>query len=289
MLIERLAIALAVLVTAVIVLRPPDQARQARRGDAWARKHQAFVDRPHLREFDRLLDAPRRRHAWLLVMVAVCIAVVPLPAAWGVLPWLAATCAASTVMSALFLRRWILGIEPGPRVARARQVELGDYLPDPWRALMWVSVLALAVFLILALRAPEGVHARVFLGLMVTLLGGAAFALEMMGRRLARTPEPAVDQAHLYWQDAMRADLVTSHARQTCLGAAISCGALSENGLLNGVALNVLATLTGLGLVTWLTVCSFRELDRPAAHVQARLWSGLGAGDIAGPPAGATA
>jgi hypothetical protein len=197
----------------------------ASRGRAFALKNLAFVEPRFVPAF----DAEQRKQAVdLCVLFAGSGAAV---AALGALPWEGRQ---GTEDSALYLvigpmllaHVWVglralarQGSDPvsagwsTPMQQARRPATLQDYLPRGSRIVLRLcggSVLALTVVLLLIPRLPGVDGDRLWRTPLAAVLPGMLIGYaycEYRLRRLPALPEPA-DAAHLYWQDALRAQLL---------------------------------------------------------------------------------
>jgi hypothetical protein len=245
----------------------PEKARKA--GNRWAWKRQAYVDGRWTEQLNRQLRA--QRLVDMLGMFALCVVLVQVPvtvrayaACLALMPALLATMRGFTLLRGVTL-------PPGTRVARVRELSLADYLPGRLRLAMWVAAaIGAAATIRVAVRhdQPWAIASAALL-----LLGPVA--VEVAGARLARHPEPAVDAAHLYWQDALRSDLVRSTAGMATAAGMFLClltpTILGFEHVADAVVWYGLAL--GLGLLTLMD--DLRSHDRPAAYMRSRLWPTL--------------
>jgi hypothetical protein len=190
----------------------------ASRGRAFAKRNLAWIGASLVHEFDALTRRRARGIGVISLIVAAGVATIPLPAHDDdtELSFLVASVAvAFFAMVALHL--WLLVAsapagEPRLRVARTRAVSLNDYV-WPWSraSFLALSVVALAVALvgIAASRQPGVDAARSLMsaGLSLTFVVGV-LVTDRVVAHIAGIREPAEDQAHLYWQDAYRAETI---------------------------------------------------------------------------------
>ncbi|MGL5809125.1 MAG: hypothetical protein ACRCYQ_04185 [Nocardioides sp.] len=188
--------------------------RQRAHGQPWAKKNLAYVESDLVGHIDaRWRWESRLRGATILAMAAQCA-------------WLVYT----DTLQEYFLRFWVVMIAVGATglvarailmtrpvgdartraLARVRQVRTTDYAHPLSHACVTASgviglslILTLLVFpdLVVASARVPGIIAGVAV---FTSAGCAAWA----ARRICRQPIPARDAAHLYWQDALRADQI---------------------------------------------------------------------------------
>ncbi|MGA8247287.1 MAG: hypothetical protein WB797_10310 [Nocardioides sp.] len=248
--------------------RAPDKVREA--GNKWAWKRQAYVDGRWTEQLNKQLRA--QRLADLLGMFALCIVVVQVPvtmrayaACLALVPALLAT------LRGLSLLRGVT-LPPGTRVARLRELSLSDYLPSRLRLAMWgAAAIGAAATVRLAVQQgqPWAIASAALL-----LMGPAA--VEVSGARLARQPEPAVDAAHLYWQDALRSDLLRSTAEMaTAAGVFLSLLTPAIIGF-EHLADTVVWYALALGLGLFILIGDQESHERPANYMRSRLWPTLG-------------
>jgi len=114
--------------------------------------------------------------------------------------------------------------------SRGRAVELRDYLPPVERRAALIAgfcSLALAGVMFvkwLFVRGPVGTGG--FDPGVLLCLGAVCIGLaELMASSLVRKPMPAVDAAHLYWQDARRSDAIRGFYRAAILQVPLVWGA----------------------------------------------------------------
>lgn len=210
--------------------RPVSDQRRSKVGQKWAVQHLAFVTGPLTTTLDAHF-AQRRRRVWILViaMGAVCLWIgatgLSLSDGGFLLIWVCIIVIGSltAAATAAAVARTSLG-QRARLAAHVRAVEISDYAPSVMR---WNCVVA-GVF--------AGAAATVFVGLTVQgrvplalgalaatsailVVCGAAIA-EWSVRQIAHTPEPAIDAAHLYWQDALRSESIKNAYIQVPLWAA---------------------------------------------------------------------
>ena len=255
----------------LIGARTPEKRR--RDGDEWARSHLAYVESGWTADVDRCLAHNRRVELYGMGFFGLALWSVPRSlgayvACLAVVPALVAIAKGYTATRPDYL-------PPGPRVARLRELSLSDYLSLRYRAAMWASVvLASGVAVVTALRTHWWV------ALASVVLVAAAAAVEVTGAWFARMPEPAGDAAHLYWQDAMRADVLRSAASFVPASAALMCVAMIgfEDTLHRVLGFVVMGVL-----VAPLFVLERRSKAEPAADMRSRLWPGLAPGQVVQP------
>lgn len=196
----------------------PTQVRVKRAGMRFARDNFAYVDAQFVDAFNRAYVLERRVMAGLFLGTAV-----------GALLWAAdgygpLVISVAAALSSLF-RLVRAGREFSPpsgraAVARSRAVRVIDYLHP---GLLWVgavlALLAAGAGIATVLSAASGTSeisgyqasTIALVALMVAALAPLAY---LYFRVLCRRPEPAVDAAHLYLQDAWRSeqmDAVVTH------------------------------------------------------------------------------
>ncbi|WP_109471887.1 hypothetical protein [Ornithinimicrobium cavernae] len=126
----------------------------------------------------------------------------------------------------------------GPRTARATSPTAEDYLPPQSRRaahlFAWSGLVALTTTLLLS--RSEWFDAATVLHSPVPLLAVAIPVLLLLSwlatRRVLAAPQPARDEAELYWQDAVRAQTLTSlsvAAPFVGLFALVICGSVLDD------------------------------------------------------------
>jgi hypothetical protein len=183
----------------------------------------------------------------------------------------------STLRGASLIRD--VSVPTGTRVARLRELCLSDYLPSRLRWAMWTSAAFGAAAVIRVALAHQQPWAIASAGLLV--LGPAA--VEVAGNRLARQPEPAVDAAHLYWQDALRSDLVRSTAAMATSAGFLLCILTPTIAGLYDEADMVAWYGLGAILVAFLIFDEERSQRSPASYMRSRLWPMLGPDQVLRP------
>jgi len=248
--------------------RPPEKVREA--GSKWAWKRQAYVDGRWTEQLSKQLRAQRRVD--LLGMILLCVVMFQVPvtmrayaACLGLVPALLATLRGFSLLRGVPL-------PSGTRVARLRELSLSDYLPPRLRLGMWVAAVvgaAATVRVALQHEQPWAIASAALL-----LMGPAA--VEVAGARLARQPEPAIDAAHLYWQDALRSDLVRSTSGMATTAGMILC--LLTPTIVGFDHMGDFVVWYGLGLAIGLITLkdNVESHERPAAYMRSRLWPTLG-------------
>lgn len=193
--------------------------------------------------------------------------------------------------------RWPGTTSEGTRTARATSPTVQDYLPPrllvAGRVFVGVGLLALVVTL--ALSVSQWFDAAAIWRSPVPLLAGAIPVLLLLSslatRRILDTPEPARDEAELYWQDAVRAQTLSSLSVTTpfvALFAVVVCGSvLDEAASTAAMAAGQVAPEWTLGLLvlgyllpvvlvvgTALATVAQRGTWSEMRHFQDRLWDG---------------
>jgi hypothetical protein len=255
--------------------RSPEKVREE--GNKWAWERQAYVDGKWTEQLTKQLRAQRRND--LLGMFVLCSVVIQMPvtmrayaACLALVPALLATLRGLTL-----LRR--VTLPPGTRVARLRELSLADYLPSRLRLAMWLAAaIGAAATARVAVQHDQpwaiGSAAVLFL---------APVAVEVAGARLARQPEPAVDAAHLYWQDALRSDLIRSTAGMATSAGLLLCLLTPTIVGFYDVADAVVWYGLGAVLLLFLLLDEGRDQGRPAAYMRSRLWPTLGPDQVLRP------
>lgn len=188
-------------------------------------------------------------------------------------------------------------VAPGPRTARASTPTLEDYLPPRLRMLGRILVGSglVATLGALVLAATEPFDAGSVLHSPVPVLAVGIPLVVLLSwlatRRVLNAPQPARDEAELYWQDAIRAETLTSlsvAAPMVSLVALVVCGDVLDHAasvaaiaagatgpawslavLIAGYLLPVVLVLVGVaGLV------ASGARGRTEQHFRDRLWGG---------------
>jgi hypothetical protein len=267
------------LVSAIIYVvwqrrRTPESRREA--AWRWARRHQATVDPRWSPEVQEQL----RAHTAIGV-AGIYVGSVVLVNAPRSLSAVAASLAALPILLGIaqgfaFARQ---PLAPGPRIARLREPTLVDYIPWWTRALMWGSALAGCVATLVA-AASRSEPFRLPVSL---LLPAAALAVEIVGARMARQPEPAEDPSHLYWQDAFRADLIRGAAWYTTYAAGFLCLLTPQIAGLDSDLATVAWWTIGAMMVGLVLVDALTNRDHPARYMRTRLWPTLAVDQVLEP------
>lgn len=173
-----------------------------------------------------------------------------------------------------------VALPPGVRVARMRELTLTDYLPHRTRRLMWVSgVAGCLTCVVLGVAHDQWVVALSGLLLLI-----APACVEWVASQLARMPEPAENAAHLYVQDAFRADLIRASAIRSATGGTFVTALIAWEMVLDDPGW-VPAVLLGVGIL--LTAFLFNEgpefRKRPADYMRSRLWPSLRPAEVLQP------
>lgn len=187
-------------------------------------------------------------------------------------------------------------VDDGPRTARVTAPELGDYLPRAVRAgaaaYTGLGLVAVAATLLLT-RSPWFDTATILwspVPVLAVAIPGLILLTRLAVLRVLDVAQPARDEHELYWQDAVRAQTLSSLVAPTPLVgvlALVVCGTVLDDAasaaavaqgavgpgwslaiLLSGYALPFVLVVLGL-LVTigpWSTTT--------AQHVRDRLWGG---------------
>lgn len=134
--------------------------------------------------------------------------------------------------------RWPGATSDGPRTARATSPALADYLPPQLlvAARVFVGTGLLAVVVTLLLTRSQWFDAATVWRSPVPLLAGAIPVLLLLSwlaiRRVLDAPQPARDETELYWQDAVRAQTLSSLVVATPfvgLFALVVCGSVLDD------------------------------------------------------------
>jgi hypothetical protein len=186
-----------------------------RRGEKFVLRNLAYVDESQVRDVDRILSLKLRVGAALLAAMALVI--------WFVVSrldhvgwWLYVLAGLFVVVSAVgSITQFARPIDgpggvTGPRAARSRAVGVGDYVPPFQR---WAAIaccggsLPLVAGCLVLITIGHFDTATILGGPGIWILGTVGLALgaaEFAVRRITDLPQPALDPAHLYLQDALR-------------------------------------------------------------------------------------
>lgn len=184
----------------------------------------------------------------------------------------------------------------GPRTARATAPTTADYLPAWRRTVSWVVVVTGLIALLgtALLARTQWFDTEVILHGPVPLLAVGLPVLLLLSswatRRILDAPQPARDETELYWQDAVRAQTLSSlnvTALFISLLALVVCGnvldsaasqaALAVGQIGPGWSLAVLIagyTIPFVLAVAALTVAVCQGNNGELRHVRNRLWDG---------------
>ena len=184
----------------------------------------------------------------------------------------------------------------GPRTARARTPRAGDYLPSllSLGAAAYTGIGLVAVLGTLLLARSQWFDTVTVLWSPVAVIAVAIPVLIVLTwlavRRVLDAPQPARDESELYWQDALRAQTLSSLLTPTplvaivglvvcgsVLDAAASLAATARGTVGPGWSLAVLVAGYGVPfvLVTFgLVVMAGPWGTPPARHFRDRLWGG---------------
>lgn len=271
------ASAFAVLLIVFAILTP----RFSRsNGEHFARQHRAYVDAAFVRQFDRaLVRELRHRQLTLGVPLVLCALVftddssVPQALAPGIVAL--ALCADG----ALRVRRTGREFErpPAPsRVARFRAVGVRDFVGTAV-VVYWLGIAVVATALVVGLSviaARDGIDAL----LLARMLTGLAFALlvvtlPVVWRLMVSRPEQSSDAAHLYLQDAWRANLLRDTTSTAHLPAIFVLVTLDST---NFPDASFLAAMMGFLVAA---ICGVFLIDTNL-HFRKRLWPTLIPGQV---------
>jgi hypothetical protein len=198
----------------------PSDGRLRRRGDTFARHHQAYVDSEFVPRFDRATISTLR--FWAIFFMLLVSAMVLLgdlggdriPAELRFLPLLGVFLAVWAGLRLHGAGREFPVSPARPPIARLRRVTLRDYVPVRIQIGVWVAV-SVCLGLAGATLAQAG-HEDVdpaFVTMSVisaAVLFGACLFVQLSGRAMCNRPQAAVDPCHLYFQDAWRAEFLVS-------------------------------------------------------------------------------
>jgi hypothetical protein len=154
-----------------------------------------------------------------------------------------------------------------PRVARATQPRMADYLPTSWVvASVAVCTTGLVVALVALQRITAGGTMNWILVVMIAVNAVTLSGSPLLARRLLASPQPANDSLQLAWDDAMRA-----HGLRSVWLAPFAVGVATAF-----FAINVLyPAATDLSYLEYpLAIALFQltRLTRPGSRFQRRLW-----------------
>jgi len=170
--------------------------------------------------------------------------------------------------------------ESGPRVARSREVTLGDYLTPLEHRGAQVLVLLAVVFALTAAvlvagferEQPRAVTTLVIAGFAVAALA----ARELIGRAVLAQRSPASDLSRLAWEDAQRADTLAQLTLAPLLlgGLGVVFAALTAFGALAPTLLSVvIGTAIPLVLIMgFIAVTAIWASRSPHRHFLRVLW-----------------
>src|SRR3954452_3492332 len=193
--------------------------RRRARARKWAERHVASYEDQWLVQFEQLGVSNRRAVVVPGFLGLVFLLELPM----GGQPYVALLFYSLPALFAILcgLSATRISLPPGTRVARLRELEVADYLPERTRQFMWVAgAVGCGACLLVGVASSEW-----WLEVSGSLMLVAPASVELAARRLARMPEPAQSAAHLYLQDVLRAD----HIRWAALSSALS-GAMVCNG-----------------------------------------------------------
>lgn len=246
--------------------------RRCAKARRWAERHVSSYDDAWLAPFEARIVISRFVACFVMFFSVAFLVAIP----WGGQPYAAlllSVPALYSVLCGLFFDR--VPLPRGTRVARLRELELCDYVPEVARGFMWVAAVVSFSACVLAARVE---HAW-FLGASAVLMLVAPMCVELGGRRLARQPEPAQSPAHLYLQDVIRADHLRGAALGSVLSSAFLCNWLSAALPSSGwLGLTLLAA--NIGLLAGLCVVCVKFGRDPAAYMRTRLWPWLGPAEL---------
>ncbi len=246
------------------------QAWRARQRDKWGRRHLAHVPTQWSVAVDRQLRSHRRLNVavtwWLLAVFYIFQT--PSSGAWAA--WLGVVPGVLVLARGLVIARTASALPSGSRVARAREVAIGDYLSTRERVASWTAV-GLALF---AIGVADVRTSSPVLLVPMALVVAAGALVEVVGVRFARMPEPAEKANQLYVQDAFRADAPRGALVVTAMSALLLV--LAVPAAVDMPARQVIGYFEFVALVAvWLSLVGFLP-DRPVARMRARLWPTLG-------------
>lgn len=168
----------------------------------------------------------------------------------------------------------------GPRIARSRDVTLGDYVAPieltGARILVGAAVSTGTVVAVLLIGNPRETTSLVSLVVVTLLAAGALVVFEVAGRAIIAQPSPAQDPTSLAWEDALRAEtlrnLVTTPLMFGCVAVALTVVGAFGTLPLNPVTIVVGTVVPMLLLLAALTIAVVAMVSRPQRHFLRRLW-----------------
>jgi hypothetical protein len=271
-------------------VRRPSAEELREYGEKFAADNLAYVDSEFVPQFDR--TSVRRSRWGLLVWFG---AMVPGPVMHlAGLRWLdpfAAACAGSALVGAviagLYLRAAGREFPPPPGrpvIARARHVRVSDYVPPVAVCLCIVACVVSVVIGVDAVRVAATADFDYARGsaigtvIVAAVIAPIAAIAPLYMRIVCDRPESAVDQAHLYFQDAWRAQLMRGVLYGVLLGTAMLIALASVEVLPDALVPAMfpygLVAAAGLGLLLH---------ERSKLWFRKRLWSGLAPGQVIRP------
>jgi hypothetical protein len=246
--------------------------RRSARAHKWAKQQVASYEDEWLIPFEEQVVSSRRVTVVITFLFVLIFLEFPVDGQPYV-AWLLALPAVYAIIRALTCEG--LSLPPGTRVARLRELELVDYIPQHARVIMWFAgAVGFIACLLVALAGDKWL-----LAVSGSLVLAAPVCVELAGRRLARAPEPAKSAAHLYLQDALRADQVRGAAVSSVLSAAMLCNWLASGAdRTDWVEWTLL--LMNLVLLTGLFIVAFKPDRKAATYMRSRLWPQFGPGQL---------
>jgi hypothetical protein len=191
----------------------------------------------------------------------------PSSRAWAA--WLGVVPGVLVLARGLVIARTASALPSGSRVARAREVAIGDYLSTRERVASWTAV-GLAGF---AIGVADVRTSSPVLLVPMALVVAAGALVEAVGVRFARMPEPAENANQLYVQDAFRADALRGALAVTAMSAMLLV--LAVPAAVDMPAQQVIGYFEFVAMVAvCLSLVGFFP-DRPVAQMRARLWPAL--------------
>ncbi|UUW88233.1 hypothetical protein [Pimelobacter simplex] len=245
-------------------------------GREFARTHQAHIDAEFVAAFDH--ETVRRTRVLIVVLYPAVAWFVLLPVdvdtttlALTLSPGALALAASAEGLWRVTRAGREFPVAPGrPGVARGRQPEVRDYVgPAPLAMLTLQALLGVAIAGGALRWAADDGWSGAAAGLLVSgvVILGLSLAAPLAWRVVVRRPQRAVDAAHLYFQDAWRADALRNTGILTVLVPLSAAYVWPESSDPARVALVVLALGIGaLGLTDL----------APPLRFRARLWPTLG-------------
>lgn len=264
-------------------LRAMAPSKLSEQGNTWAASQLAYIDGPFTPTLDQHFRFERRQRASIslgLGAVLVVLAITQFTQQSGLLLILWSLIiffgTASTTGSVVSTARIAADLPVGS-AAHSRAVCVGDYAPLLMRA---SSVIAgagsavTAVWLLSVMIWTGWTWSLVVIILLAVLVAAAAVIAEWAARTIAETPQRAKDAAHLYWQDALRSNMI----KQAYVGVPLWAGQVLIQG---GIAIYAESPpfMVPLGFAL-VVVSAVSALSATSLRFRARLWPTLAPGQV---------